>query len=241
MQERGYKVMKLVCLDPVTYRSTEKELAYMGKFLNAGTELINIGIEEGPYVIQSEYDEAMAQPAVVKLCRKAAEDGADGIFINCFGDPGVRAAREVVDIPVFGGFEPAVLTAMGMADRIAIVTVLDNVLPMINGSIMRAGIRDRIACVRSVGIPVDQLSAKDELINALTAQSREAVKENGAQAVVLGCTAMIDVAENVRQQLAGLGYDIPVLEAAQTALKVLEMHVSMGLCHSKRTYMPVPG
>ena len=64
---------------------------------------------------------------------KAEAGGADGVFITCFGDPAVPAARELVDIPVVGGFEPAVSTALNLGERFAVVTALDNVVPMISG------------------------------------------------------------------------------------------------------------
>lgn len=229
-------MLKLLCLDPVTYRSTEEELKYISKYLHEDTILLSDAITKGPYTIQCEYDEAMAQPEIIKLCRKAEKEGIDGIFINCFGDPGVRAAREGTNIPVFGGFEPVMMVASGMGDRIGIVTVLDSVLPMISNLIARAGLRDRVTGLKSVGIPVEELTDKEKLIPALTKECICAVKETRAEVIVLGCTAMIDVAEAVRSRLAEEGMDIPVLEAAQTGVKIVEMYAEMKISHSRRTY-----
>ncbi|MDV6277188.1 aspartate/glutamate racemase family protein [Rhodococcus erythropolis] len=55
----------------------------------------------------------------------------DGVFITCFVDPRVQAAREIVDAPVVGGFEPSFLTAMSLGDRVGVVTILPNVVPML--------------------------------------------------------------------------------------------------------------
>ena len=55
------------------------------------------------------------------------------MFITCFGDPAVPAARELVDIPVVGGFEPAISTVLNLGERFSVVTVLENVVPMISG------------------------------------------------------------------------------------------------------------
>ena len=65
-------------------------------------------------------------------------------------------------------------------------------------------------------------------------------REDGAEAIVLGCTAMVDVTETVQARLHEAGYQIPVLEAAQSAVMLLELTVKMGLHHSRITYMPVP-
>lgn len=228
--------IRLLNLDPVTAGATEEELAYIGKYLGPDTELASWAISEGPASIECEYDEAMAQPAIIKLAKKAEEEGFDGIFIDCFGDPAVRAVRECVDIPVFGGFEPVIHLSLGTADRAAIVTVLPDVIPMLRNSVARAGLSERIVKIMSVDIPVLDLQDREKLLRALYEKSMAAVKEYGAEAIVLGCTAMIDVAEELERLLKSEGLNVPVLEAAQSALMMLELHVKMGLSHSRLTY-----
>ena len=213
---------------------------YINKYLSEDTVMDITQIKEGTLSIECEYDEAMCAPDIIRHCIEAEKAGYEGVFINCFGDPGVRAARECVNIPVYGGFEPVMHMALGMADKIGIVTVLPNVLPMIQGEIAKTHLTERVACVRSVDIPVLDLSNHDKLCRALLEESIRAIKENGAQAIVLGCTAMVDVAETVQAKLHEAGYIIPVLEAAQSAVMLLELTVKMGLKQSRITYMPVP-
>ena len=78
-------------LDPVTTAATPAELAYMGRFLGEDTRLEGRAISNGPASIECEYDEAMALPQVVALAKASAAE-FDGIFIDCFADPGVRCA-----------------------------------------------------------------------------------------------------------------------------------------------------
>ena len=80
------------------------------------------------------------------------------------------------------------------------------------------------------------LGDHEALVQNLFAQSRLAISEKGAEAIVLGCTAMIDVAEELEGMLKASGLDVPVLEAGQAALMMLELQVKMGLKHSRRTY-----
>lgn len=233
--------MRLLDLVPVTAEVITPEMErYISRYLDRDTELVSGQITEGPLSIECEYDEAMAQADIIRHCIQAEKDGFDGIFINCFGDPGVRAARECVDIPVFGGFEPAVYTAMGLADKISVVTVLKNVLPLIDGEISKARINGRVVSVRSVDIPVLDLQDHGKLCRALIEESIKAIESDGAGGIVLGCTAMVDVAEMVREGLQEAGHNVPVIEAAQTAVMMLEMYVKMGLHQSRVTYMPVP-
>ncbi len=234
--------MKLLDIIPVTGAGviTPEMERYINQYLGMDTQMDVVQITKGTPSIECEYDEALCAPDIIEHCIEAEKAGYEGVFINCFGDPGVRAARERVNIPVVGGFEPVMHLAMGLADRIGIVTVLPNVLPLIKGNIAKAHLDGRIACVRSIDIPVLDLSSHEKLCNALYAESLMAIREDGAEVIVLGCTAMVDVTETVQARLHAAGYEICVLEAAQSAVMMLELNVRMGLKQSRITYMPVP-
>lgn len=228
--------MRLLDVNPVMDNSIVDDLDYIGKFLLPGTHVEIRQVADGPFTIESELDEARAACEVVKVCVQAEKDGFDGIFVNCFGDPGVRAAREVVNIPVFGGFEPVMHLTMGLADKIGVISVVNSVVPMIRGNVARAGLEKRVCCIRVIDIPVHEAANPANIAAALTEQSLLALQSNGAEAIVLGCTAMMDVAEKVKANLLNKGYDVPVTEAAQAALTLLETQVRMGLLQSRVTY-----
>lgn len=215
-------------------------IVYMRKYLEPDTEVQTYQITSGPPSIECEYDEALAAPDVLRLAKQGEEDGFHAIFINCFGDPAVKAAREYVDIPVFGGFEPATHIALGLADSISIVTVLPNVVPNVEGNVSKARLNGRIVSIRNVNIPVEELQDHEKLCKALAEQSLLAIREDGAQAIVMGCTGIVDVAERIKHDLLAEGYDVPVLEAAQSALKLCEVYAKMGLRQSRLTYMTPP-
>ena len=176
--------MKLLDIIPVTGAGviTPEMERYINQYLGMDTQMDVVQITKGTPSIECEYDEAMCAPDIIEHCIEAEKAGYEGVFINCFGDPGVRAARERVNIPVVGGFEPVMHLAMGLADRIGIVTVLPNVLPLIKGNIAKAHLDGRIACVRSIDIPVLDLSSHEKLCNALYAESLMAIREDGAEA-----------------------------------------------------------
>ena len=228
--------MKLLILDPVTYATTPEEESYISRYLSDGVELTSRCAEGVPPTIESEYEEALAAPQVAKACVQAEREGFAGVFVDCFGDPGVRAARELVKIPVVGGFEPAVQTAMGLADRFAIITIVPNVIPMLHASVLRAGIASRVVKIDCVDMPVMELHDTDVLLAALLTKSLSAIRNDGAEAIVLGCTAMIDVAERLHAMFLTEGLDVPVIEPAQAALAMLELYARMGLHHSGITY-----
>ena len=233
--------VKLLNLLPVTADvMTEDMFRYMCKYLEPSTVVETYQITVGPPSIECEYDEALAAANVLELCKKAEENGFDAIFINCFGDPAVKAAREYVDIPVFGGFEPATHFALGLADKISIVTVMPNVVSLMEGNVAKAHLDGRIVSIRNVNIPVEELQDHEKLCRALVEQSLAAIEQDGAQAIVMGCTGFVDVAERIKSDLLASGYEVPVLEAAQSALKLCEVYAEMGLKQSRLTYMKPP-
>lgn len=232
--------MKILNLFPVidTGFGSEKMDDYIAKYLLPDTEMDDWYLDYGPGSIEGEYDEALAAANVVLKCMEGEKAGYDAIFVNCFGDPGVRAAREAVKIPVFGGFEPIAYYALGTADKISVVTVMPQGVPMIEGEIARYGLEKRFTKVRHVNIPVLDLGETDRLIKAVIEESKKAIREDGAGTIVLGCTAMAGVKEAVEKALDAEGMGVPVLEAGQAAVVMLETFVRMKLYQSRMTYMP---
>ena len=160
MSEKKLTLMDLV---PVTAPVLTPEWeADMSKYLMDTTQVVHRQIQDGSVTIECEYDEVYSAPQVVSLA-VAESNGVDGVFVNCFGDPGVRAVREKLKVPVFGGFEPAIYLGLGLGDTLGIVTVLKNVVPMICGAIARAGLERRVVSVRTLDLPVLELQDREKL------------------------------------------------------------------------------
>jgi allantoin racemase len=233
--------MKLTVIIPIISDAlTEHVREEVAGWVAPGTEVDIRRIARGTASIESEYDEALAGPGILAEVEAAAADGADGVFITCFGDPAVHAAREVVDIPVVGGFEPAVLTALSLGEKVGIVTVLPNVVPMIRSLIRRYALTERCRSVRVVDIPVLSLDEPDVLLSRLAKQASEAVALQEADAIVLGCTGMIGVAAALQRQLESDGTYVPVVDPTGAAVLWLESQVRLGIRPSRTTYMPPP-
>lgn len=206
----------------------------------ADTKVDVVSLERGTASIESEYDEALAGPGILQRIEEAAADGVDGVFITCFGDPGVHAAREIIDAPVVGGFEPAMLTALSLGENVGIITVLPNVVPMLHSLARRYTIERRIGTIRVVDLPVLGLEDHDVLIERLLEQASDAVTKGEADVIVLGCTGMLGVATELRDRLAAEGLAVPVVDPTGAAVTWLESCVRLGVTPSRTTYMPPP-
>ena len=107
----------------------------------------------------------------------------------------------------------------------------------------RYDLTGRGASVRVVNLPV--LSLHDDetkLIEAMVEQAVLAVSEDGAHAIVLGCTGMGGrFAREVQNGLESAGYaGVPVIDPTGVALKLAESLVTLGISHSKLTFPKPP-
>ncbi|MDI3534837.1 MAG: allantoin racemase [Thermosediminibacterales bacterium] len=104
----------------------------------------------------------------------------------------------------------------------------------------KLGLASKIASIRYVDIPVLDLGDRSKLEDALYQQSVEAILKDGVHVVILGCTGMMGMAENLHNRLKAAGYDVPVIDPAFAALKMVESYIAMGVKHSRLTYMFPP-
>ena len=194
-------------------------------------------IESGPRSIESSYEEYLSVPGTVERAIQAEKEGYDGLILGCFGDPGLNALREMVNIPVVGPGETAMHVASMLGRKFSIVTVLDSVVPSLERLAKVIGLDRRLASVRAVNIPVLELRHNIESTTArMTEASQRTIMKDSADVIVLGCMSMafMEVSEMMKKVLG-----IPVVNPALVSLKVLEGLVQAGLSQSKRAY-PFP-
>lgn len=195
-----------------------------------------VNVKQGTCFIESLYAEYLNTGEIIRLAKEAEQEGYDGIFVDCFGSPGVAICRELVDIPVLGGFDGAVLLATSISQKFSIVTVVPSVDSMLESQARDLGITGNLASIRNVDIPVKDLSDKKKLIAHLLEQSKQAIEQDGAQAIVLGCTGMVDVVEAVSQGLKEMNLPAPVIDPSFAAVTTLQSLIRCGLSQSRLTY-----
>lgn len=160
-------------------------------------------LKNGPASVESAVDEVLAAPGVVDAVLAAAADGAQAIVIDCMLDPGVDAAREMLDVPVIGCGEAAFRSAAADGP-FAVVTVLDRQRRAFEDLARRYGTGDALRSVRGVGVPVLDLDRNaGAATDATIREARAAVAEDGAHTIVFGCTGMLGFGAQVAEALDG--------------------------------------
>jgi allantoin racemase len=145
---------------------------------------------------------------------RAAEAGYDALFIDTVCDYGLPELRSCLRQPVFGAGESAVRAGQATGQPYALVTVwapssrplFDRVLARTDGGERCVGVRhvfdeDGIASLGGSEAVAGGIRSKhDAVVDEIIRTCRSAV-EDGAGAIVLGCTCMSPVAPMLADEL----------------------------------------
>ncbi|ESX94622.1 MULTISPECIES: aspartate/glutamate racemase family protein [unclassified Mesorhizobium] len=222
--------MQILVVNPNTTASMTETIAAAARAVaGAGTEVIAVTSSMGPASIEGYYDEALAVPGLLMEIAAGERAGAKAAIIACFDDTGLDAARAMASIPVIGICEAALSVASYIAQRFTVVTTTERSRVPVEGLVHRYGMAGR-ARVRAADIPVLSLEdAASGAVEKLRAEIARAIAEDRAEAIVLGCAGMADLAHRLQQE-----FDLPVIDGVGAALKQAEALIALGLSTSKR-------
>ncbi|MES0022636.1 MULTISPECIES: aspartate/glutamate racemase family protein [unclassified Mesorhizobium] len=222
--------MQILVVNPNTTASMTETIAAAARGVaGAGTEVIAVTSSMGPASIEGYYDEALAVPGLLMEIAAGERAGAQAAIIACFDDTGLDAARAMASIPVIGICEAALSVASYIAQRFTVVTTTERSRVPVEGLVQRYGMAGR-ARVRAADIPVLSLEdAASGAVEKLRAEIARAIAQDRAEAIVLGCAGMADLAHRLQQE-----FDLPVIDGVGAALKQAEALIALGLSTSKR-------
>ena len=209
--------------------------AHAGRRLAMRTDevqLVVVNIPHGPDSMESAYDEAIAAPYILQQVVSAETEGCDAVVIDCAADPALRAAREISELPVVSAGEASYHAAMMVAGKFSVITVLPTTANEISDHLRMYEFSSRVASVRSANVPVLALEDEQEAEEHLYAAARKAIDEDGAQAIVLGCTGMMAMRDSLEKRLG-----VPVIEPYLAAIQFAASLVRMKLRQSRPSYI----
>ena len=208
---------------------TDKMREVILRVKRSDTEVDVICPEKGPSTIDSSYDEAFAVPPTLELVKRANEQQYDAILLGCFCDAGVEAAREISDIPVIAMEEATLAVAITLGNKFGILTEKRPRIAMKELHIRRAGLLARLASIRALGLSTADLDARPEETKQVGFKlAQKMVEEDGAEVIIMGCTAMAGYNEALEREL-----NVPVLDPTVVSFKYAEMIADLGVRHSK--------
>jgi allantoin racemase len=192
-------------------------------------------VPDGPPSIESIVEEELAAAAVLRLLGSIGPRPADAVIVWCAGDPGVLAARELLDCPVVGPGESAIRLASLLAYRFGVLTPLPAETTAAALLVDRIGLTGRFVGSAAIGISVLDMRHDLDRTTARITSAGGRLIDQGAQALVLGCMGMFGLAKTVEERLG-----IPVLDPAACAVHFAELLMRGGYTFSRATYARPP-
>lgn len=144
----------------------------------------------GPPSVESEAEEAEAARAVAREVPSLSDAGYEAVVVGCFGDPGVPEARERSRLHVVGPAEASFRAAGRSGTTFAVLTIVDDVVPLILRRVEATGMSGQLGSVLAVGMSVHDLRPNRDQVAARLSELGRTATRDGAEAVVLGCMSM---------------------------------------------------
>lgn len=209
--------MRILLLNPNTMpEMTALVTRVVQPYLPAGAELVPATGRFGAHYIASRSSGVIAAHAALEAFAEHGQD-CDGVYLACFGDPGLLALKEMARIPVIGMAEASSRYAAEQAERFAIVTGGERWGPMLHEFVGSIGLGDRLAAVETVApTGADIARDPDGSIAMLAEACRRVAKRDGAGAVILGGAGLAGLAPRVQPHV-----DVPVICSAEAGIRML--------------------
>lgn len=220
-----------------SFMDDRKLLAEAIREQTAGNARMEIeSLRFGATSLESEYDFALNTPFILEVVKKAADNGASAIVIDCFGDPGLYAARELVKVPVVGANQASTYLASQLGNSFSIVNALPHTEPIARSLAAKYGLSERLASIKTLGIPVLELAENEKSKSAVIEAVTEAVRKDSADVIVFGCTGMSSFVSSVQTKLSRMSLDIPIIEPLRAAVYTALALSFNGVAHSKKAF-----
>ena len=168
---------------------------------------------DGPPGIESQQDADSAAVQVIDIIKR--NNSADAFVIACFSDPGIYAAREVTNKPVFGIAESGILTALSLGSSFGILAILDTSVPRHIRYIRSLGLEKRLAGDLAIGLGVAELSDEKKTFRRLLEVGRKLRDNHESSVLILGCAGMARYRHGLQESLG-----IPVIDPSQAAVSM---------------------
>lgn len=198
-----------------------------------GTELHITHMDACPPDIDYFYSKHLMESVLFERIMQDEEAGFDAVIVGCCYDPGVRTARELVDIPVIGPLEASMSLAPHFGHFYTVVTDHHKAAPYIEDLTRLYGLDGYCRGVRTIEWYVkDMVGDPDRVARDTIETCRRVIKETNADTIIMGCT----IVAACYQRYLMRGGEAPEIAIVNPNLMALKMAELLGGLHQKGGY-----
>lgn len=216
--------MKILVINPNSDSSMTADIRNAAEsYADGRFQVITSATPGAPLLIDTLEDAVKAAPGMLELVRNAAQD-VDAFVVACACDPNLLVLREITDKPVIGIGQASMYMASQLGRTFTILQTDSYSIPQKRDLVKKYHMDDYLASVRTIEPGSDPY---EQYLQA----ARLAMKEDGAECIILGCAGLCTLQERLEHALG-----IPVLDGVLCGLAEAESFVRLGLHTSKVKY-----
>jgi len=225
---------RILYIDPVGVEVVAEGHQFLTSHKREDTELTMVTLPRGPEHLEYRYYEALVLMDILHLIKEGESQGFDAAIIGCFYDTGLQDAREVAErMVVVAPCEASTYIAATLGDKFSIIVGRRKWIPEMMENVVRYGMKERLASFKSVDLGVLEFHQDEqETARRFRQAGREAVERDGAEVLILGCTATYGFYRELQEELG-----VPVIDSMIAAFKTAEFAAELrnrfGWSHSK--------
>lgn len=235
--------MKLLVINPnISADVTALIDAEARRSAGSDTELIVRTAGHGVEYIETRFEALIAAGAVAEIIAEycggdPAAERIDGVVVAAFGDPGMRALKELTDVPVIGITEAALCAAALQGQRFSIIAISDRITAWYRDCVEHFALGSRLASIRSINQSLNGIgTVQQDFKETLLALSRQAVAEDGADVVILAGAPLAGLARELEGQIP-----VPVVDGISAGIRMTEAIVALQSgFHRQGAFAPPP-
>lgn len=211
--------MRLLLVNPNSSKDITAQLARQARACaSVGTEVLETTGAFGAEVIASREAAELGAAAALDAVQREARP-FDAVLLAISLDCGLAALRAHCRVPVVGLSEAALLRALALTERAALVTLGTAMRPLYADMVAGYGLADRVPWVQATAMTAVQFRADPEGGLAQLRALIDALHRSGAGAVVLAGAVLAGYAPRLQQACTVLLIDaIPAAVARAEAL-----------------------
>ncbi len=217
--------MRILYINPLGSSQFDAEMkVHLMECADTGTDVDVVSLKRGPLHVEYHYYEALVVPDVLHKVKDAENKNYDAVVLGCFYDLALQEAREISErMIVTAPAEACMLTACSLGDKFSIIIGRKKWIPQMMGNVVRYGLRDRLASFKVLNMGVlDFQRDHSETAKKQIEAARDAIENDGAEVLILGCTAEFGFWKKLQKEVG-----VPVLDAMITPFKYAEYLVEL--------------
>ncbi len=194
--------MRLLIINPnISHSVTDLIEAEAHRTAAADTQIQMATAASGVAYIETRFEALLGAHAATVIAGERL-GSYDAVLVAAFGDPGLLALKEVLDVPVVGMTEAALMTAAQLGQRISIIAISRRITSWYRECVTQNGMLDRLASIRHLDRPLrDAGSVQEDHAERLLELSHLAVNEDGADVLILAGAPLAGLARGLAGRL----------------------------------------